>query len=102
MATLKKADQGKGYFMVDSSTWVTAKSDIHNLKILFRGDPMLINTYHALCQPEGTTGGQLFTVEFINFLASNEGQRIIGDFGKDTDEEAMYNDTQYAKKMTIK
>ena len=33
-ATLKRANQEKGYFMVDSSTWVADKKDVPNLKIL--------------------------------------------------------------------
>ena len=37
-ATLKRANQEKGYFMVDSSTWVAAKKEVPNLKILFKGD----------------------------------------------------------------
>jgi tungstate transport system substrate-binding protein len=97
MATLKKADREKGYFMLDSSTWVTAKNDIQNLKILFKGDPVLINTYHALCQPDGATAGQPYAAEFIKFLSSEEGQNIIRNYGKDAYGEALYNDAQYAK-----
>ena len=33
-ATLKRANQEQGYFMVDSSTWVADKKDVPNLKIL--------------------------------------------------------------------
>ena len=40
-----------GYFITDSSSWVAAKKEMNSLKILFRGDPLLINTYHTLCQP---------------------------------------------------
>jgi tungstate transport system substrate-binding protein len=36
-ATLKRADQEKGYFMTDSSTWAAESKSIPNLKILFRG-----------------------------------------------------------------
>ena len=54
-ATLKRANQEKGYFMVDSSTWVAEKKDVPDLKILFKGDKLLVNTYHALCQPAGAT-----------------------------------------------
>jgi hypothetical protein len=38
MATLKRADKEGGYFMTDSSTWVAARKELSNLKILFRGD----------------------------------------------------------------
>ena len=53
--SLIKANEVNGYFMTDSSTWVAGKKNLDNLKVLFRGDPMLINTYHGLCQPKGAT-----------------------------------------------
>ena len=98
MATLKMADAQKGYFMTDSSTWVAAKKEIKNLSILFRGDVFLVNTYHALCQPEGATAGQEFASEFIDFVSSEEGQNIIRTYGADRYGEGLYNDAAYAKK----
>jgi len=47
VATLKMADEKPGYFMTGSSTWVAAKKDISHLKILFRGEPVLINIDHT-------------------------------------------------------
>jgi tungstate transport system substrate-binding protein len=97
MATLKQADVDLGYFMTDSSTWVSAKKDLKNLKILFRGDPFLINTYHALCQPAGATAGQELAARFIDFLVSEEGQKIIGAYGMESYGEGIYNDAAYAE-----
>ncbi len=97
MATLKKADQINGYFMTDSSTWVAGKKDLKNLKVLFKGDPVLINTYHGLCQPDGNGRTQKIASKFIDFLASDKGQKIIGEYGKSLYGEAMYNDAEYAK-----
>ncbi len=96
--TLKKANAEKGYFMSDSSTWVANKSKLDNIKVLFKGDPILINTYHALCAPEGATDGQKLGGLFVEFVASEEGQKIIGDYGKDKFGDPMYNDAEYAKK----
>lgn len=98
MATLKRADKEMGYFMTDSSTWVAAKKDLNNLVVLFRGDPYLVNTYHALCQPEGATPEQNFAALFIDFVGSDKGQSIIRSYGKDLYGEGMYNDAAYAKK----
>ncbi len=98
MATLKKANEVNGYFMTDSSTWVAGKKDLHNLKVLFKGDPFLINTYHGLCQPQGSGQMQVIASRFIDFLSSEAGQKIIADYGKDLYGEAMYNDAEYAKK----
>jgi tungstate transport system substrate-binding protein len=98
MATLKRADKEMGYFMTDSSTWVAGKKDLKNLALLFRGDPYLVNTYHALCQPEGATAEQSFAARFIDFVGSEKGQSIIRSYGKDLYGEGMYNDAAYAKK----
>ncbi len=98
MATLVKANEVNGYFMTDSSTWVAGKKNLDNLKVLFRGDPMLINTYHGLCQPKGATKNQEYASKFIDFLSSDEGQTIIRNYGKKRYGAAMYNDAEYAKK----
>ena len=96
-ATLKRADTEKGYFMTDSSTWVAEKQNVQNLKILFRGDKFLVNTYHALCQPEGATPGAKIAAKFIDFVASEKGQKIMREYGKELYGEGLYNDGAYAK-----
>lgn len=97
MATLKQADKINGYFMTDSSTWVAGKKELGNLKVLFKGDPVLINTYHGLCQPENATPAQPWAAAFIDFLNSDQGQTLIRDYGKQPYGQAMYNDAAYAK-----
>jgi tungstate transport system substrate-binding protein len=96
-ATLKRANQEKGYFMVDSSTWVAENKEVPNLKILYKGDKMLVNTYHALCQPAGVTHGAALAAKFIAFVASPQGQKIIQEYGKDKYGEGLYNDAAYAR-----
>ncbi len=96
-ATLKRANQEKGYFMVDSSTWVAEKQEVPDLKILFKGDKLLINTYQALCQPPGATPGAATAAKFIDFVASPQGQQIIRDYGKERHGEGLYNDAAYAR-----
>jgi tungstate transport system substrate-binding protein len=97
MATLKRADAEKGYFMTDSSTWVSAKKEMKNLQVLFRGDVFLVNTYHTLLQPAGATPGQSYASRFIGFVNSKEGQEIIRNYGKDLYGAGIYNDAAYAK-----
>jgi tungstate transport system substrate-binding protein len=96
-ATLKRADTEKGYFMTDSSTWVAEQKNLPNLKILFRGDKFLINTYHTLVQPKGATPGASTAAKFVEFVTSERGQTILRDFGKDQYGEGLYNDAAYAK-----
>jgi len=95
-ATLKRANNEKGYFMTDSSTYVAEKKNLPNLKILFRGDKFLINTYHALSLPLGATPGASTAAKFIDFVASEKGQKIIRDYGKEPYGEGLYNDAAYA------
>jgi tungstate transport system substrate-binding protein len=97
MATLQRADKEQGYFMTDSSTWVAARKELGNLHVLFKGDRFLVNTYHALAQPKGATPGQPLAVRFITFVASDKGQAIFADYGKDLYGEGLYNDAAYAK-----
>ncbi len=97
-ATLKRADKEKGYFMTDSSTWVAERNSVPSLKILYRGDKFLINTYHTLLQPKGATPGEAIAGRFIDFVSSAEGQKIIREFGKAQYGEGLYNDAEYAKK----
>jgi tungstate transport system substrate-binding protein len=97
-ATLERAAAEKGYFMTDSSTWVAEKKNVANLTILFRGDKFLVNTYHTLSQPAGATPGAATAAKFIDFVASEKGQRVILEFGKAEHGEGLYNDAAYAKK----
>jgi tungstate transport system substrate-binding protein len=96
-ATLKRANDDGGYFMVDSSTWVAEKKNMPNLKVLYKGDKVLVNTYHALAQPANATPGAATAAKFIDFVASPAGQKIIADYGKDKYGEGLYNDAAYAK-----
>ena len=99
VATLRRANDEGGYFMTDSSTWYVEMRKLQNLKVLFRGDRFIINTYHALCQPAGATAGASLGVRFIKFVASEKGQEIIRNYGKKTHGEALYNDAIYAQQF---
>ena len=96
-ASLKKANAENAYFMTDSSTWVAEKDVAPNLQILYRGDKFLVNTYDALAAPAGSTQNREIAVKFIQFVASDEGQAIIRNYGKSKYKEPLYNDAAYAK-----
>jgi tungstate transport system substrate-binding protein len=97
-ASLKRANEENAYFMSDSSTWVAEKSIAPNLQVLYRGDKFLVNTYDALVAPVGTTPGQVTATKFIDYVASDAGQKIMRDYGKNKYSEPLYNDASYAKK----
>lgn len=96
-ATLKRANDEGGYFMTDSSTWAAEKKAMPKLTILFKGDKYLVNTYHALAAPAGTTPGAKTAAAFIEFVAGPQGQEIFRSYGKKTIGEALYDDAAYAK-----
>jgi len=95
-ATLKRADAEGGYFMTDSSTWIAERETTPNLKVLFRGDPFLVNTYHALCRPQAEGEAPSLAARFIEFVASGPGQEIIRGYGAAAGGEGLYNDAAYA------
>jgi tungstate transport system substrate-binding protein len=81
MAALLRANAQQSYFMTDSSTWIVGKKNTLHLRLLFKGDPVLMNVYHALCQPLGATPGAAIAGEFVDFLVSKEAQQIIRTYG---------------------
>jgi ABC-type tungstate transport system permease subunit len=80
------ANDEKGHFMTDSSSWVAGKKNVPNLEVLFKGDKFLVNTYHALDQPESTTPGVSWATKFTDFIASDKGQRTKGAITGDVSE----------------
>jgi len=99
MATLLRANAERGYFMIDSSTWVVGKKNTPHLRLLFKGDPVLVNVYHALCQPAGATAGAEVASEFVDFLTSKESQQVIRTYGIEQYGEALYRDAQEPKQF---
>lgn len=96
-ASLKRANAEGAYFMSDSSTWIMEQGVAPSLKILFRGDRFLVNTYHAIVAPSGATPGRDTAEKFIAFVASPSGQKLIREYGASQYPEALYNDAIYAK-----
>ena len=92
--TLSRCDAEQGYFMTDSSTFFSYRSKISNLKVLLNGDPALINIYHALAAPEDRTTTEIYSLvlKFIGFIGSEEGQKIIRDYGREECGVALYMD----------
>ncbi len=96
--TLMRADRENGYFMTDSSTYYAKLRGLQNLEILFRGDPVLVNVYHAMGLPENSADKEVsrLVTGFIEFVKSQEGQKIIGEFGKEKYGSPLYMDAEQA------
>ena len=98
--TLMRADREIGYFMTDSSTFFAKQSKIKNLKILFKGDPILVNVYHALvASPDRyPKANYILAAKFVKFVSSAAGQKVFREYGKIKYGTALYSDAEYAKK----
>jgi len=98
--TLMRADKEMGYFMTDSSTFFARQSKIKNLKILFKGDPVLVNVYHALVAAPAKypKANYDLAARFVKFSGSPAGQKIYKEYGKTKFGTPLYNDAEYAKK----
>jgi len=96
-ATLRRANTENGYFMTDSSTWFMVHNELANLQLLLRGDTVLVNIYHALCQPLGRTPSASVAANFVEFLISKRAQQIISHYGVNNCGVALYKDAQHTK-----
>ena len=82
-ATLKEAGKAQGYFMTDRSTFIYLNKAV-NLEILFEGDPSLVNHYNAIAVSPDKYPERAYelAIDFIGFVISPAGQKIIRDYGK--------------------
>lgn len=83
-ATLLMASEKKGYTLSDRGTYLSEKHNIR-LDILCEGDPSLLNIYHIMeVNPEkfGKVNAE-GAKAFVDFMTSQETQKLIGEFGKD-------------------
>ncbi len=91
LASLRHAEISGQYHMLDSSTWTLHKSEIKGLKLLVKGPP---NQYE-MCLVSTSKHPNLkynedVAKKFYEFLISNEGQKIIADFGIEEYGEPVY------------
>ena len=81
-ATLTITSEKAGYTLTDRATFLANQNTLE-LKILFEGDPLLLNIYHVIVvNPEkwpevNVSGARAFT----EFLISPGTQELIGSFG---------------------
>jgi tungstate transport system substrate-binding protein len=79
--TLMIADQKKAYTLADVGTFLKYKSAI-SLKILFQNDPMLRNNYSVIALNPNRFPNARYreAMDFIAFVTSIEGQRLIAGY----------------------
>ena len=83
-AVLQIADEKKAYTLTNRGTYLAYKKKI-NLEILTEGDPLLYNPYGiiAVNPAKHSTVNYVFAMAYIGWVTSQEGQKIIREFGKD-------------------
>ena len=97
--TLKAANELGGYFMPESTTWITGKNNYPSLKLLFKGDRVLLNIYHILLRKYGKDDYNKYAEDFLLFVKSEKGQTIIKNFGKDKYGQALFNDANTTRRL---
>jgi len=82
-ATLVMANEKLAYTLCDRATWLAFK-DKSPLKIISEGDPRLYNPYGVIAvNPQKNPHVKYDLAKaFIEYITSEEGQKIIGDFKK--------------------
>jgi len=94
LVSLLDADKNGQYHMLDSSTWALHKSKVKGLKLLVKGPP---NEYEmclvSTAKHPNLQYNQDLADKFYEFVISNEGQKIIAEFGVKQFGEPIYYPT---------
>lgn len=80
--TLFMANEKDAYTLTDRGSWLYLRSRLKYLSLLFEGDPLLYNIYSVMAvnpqkHPHVDYKGAM---EFINWITSKEGQKLIGSY----------------------
>jgi tungstate transport system substrate-binding protein len=83
-----------GYTLTDRGTYLSMKEDL-DLEVVQEGDPVLFNPYGIIAvNPEKHPHVKYeAAMEFIDYVVSPEGQKLIGDF-KVNGEQLFYPDAR--------
>lgn len=82
--TIQMAEEKRGYCLTDRGTYIVAHPPI-SLDVLVEGGQELLNPYHAMAVNPSARPGVRYveSLALLGWLASPEGQAMIGDFRKD-------------------
>ncbi|KAF5427682.1 ABC-type molybdate transport system, substrate-binding protein [Candidatus Methanophagaceae archaeon] len=100
MASLRMANDVGAYHMADSSTFTAMSDKLSGLDLLVVGDP---NRYEvAVANPEKYPNVNYDLAKaFSEYITSEEGQTIIGDFGIDEYGEPLYHPDAVKNTLTL-
>lgn len=94
-ATITMADEMQGYCLTDRGTWLKYKNDADlaiDLNIVCEGDANLLNQYGVIAvNPEKYEDTNIGGANaFIEWICSDEVQKLIGEYGVDTYGQALF------------
>jgi tungstate transport system substrate-binding protein len=81
--TLRLASEKRAYTLTDRGTWLAIKDkDKLDLALLVQGDPILFNQYGVMAVNPAKHKGVKYkeAMEFVNWLISPEGQKVIASY----------------------
>lgn len=89
--TLKYVNEQKGYTIMDRATYITLKKEIQ-LQVLVEKDESMLNYITLIPVNPAKFPGVKYdeAMQFVEWVASEEGQKIIRDFGKDKYGEPLF------------
>ena len=89
--TLKIAEEKSGYTLSDRATYLAQQRNLH-LKLLAEGDSSLLNVYHVMLvnSEKFAKVNAAGARSFSEFLLSAQGQRLIGEFGREKYGQALF------------
>ncbi len=93
-ATLKMAEEMSAYTLADMGTYLKYYNDeLISLEVLVSQGKELLNVYSAIVVNQTLHSDVNFkgAMAFIGFLISEEGQQIIGEYGKDTYGQSLFH-----------
>ncbi|MEJ5293264.1 MAG: substrate-binding domain-containing protein [Candidatus Methanosuratincola sp.] len=84
-ATLRLANELEAYTLADRATFIRLKDSMGEalkLKVVCEGDPMLLNPYSIVLLNSSRFPNIRYeqAVDFLLFITSTEGQRLVGDY----------------------
>jgi len=82
---LRMANEKQAYTLTDRGTWLSFKRQLTNLTVLVENDEILLNPYGAIPVNSEKYPQRNFrmAVAFVNFLISEEGQKLIADLKRE-------------------
>lgn len=94
-ATISMADEKEAYCLTDRGTWLKYKNDADlkiDLNIVCEGDKNLLNQYGVIAvNPDKYADTNIDGANaFIEWICSDEVQKLIAEYGKDTYGQALF------------